>query len=447
MTGSWRPLLEGDPAARARAAVAEIAAALSTAGDWRPAELSERANAALQATLAGGDAGKALFYAYLALDQESRGGDATGEAAPVADPGGTAMDLLDRAGEAVAEVPMTESLYSGFPGIAWVADHLAGRLFEGGEDANREVDEALISALAGTPWTGEYDLINGLVGLGIYALEGLPRPTAAACLARVVERLAGLAERGAEGATWFSRVESIPVYQREQFPDGYYNLGASHGVSGVVGVLGAACAAGVATATARPLLDDAVRWLLAHRQGPGSPCTFAHFFYPGVDAGPSRLAWCYGDLGVAATLLVAGRALGEGGEGGAAGWQRTAIEIAARAGERPEPFARVMDAGLCHGAAGVAHLFNRMAQTTGDERLAGAARLWFDHTLEFYHPGEGVGGFRSWSSGPDGQQDWRDDPGFLEGAAGIGLALLAAVSPVKPEWDRVLLVSTRPAGA
>jgi lantibiotic biosynthesis protein len=34
---------------------------------------------------------------------------------------------------------------------------------------------------------------------------------------------------------------------------------------------------------------------------------------------------------------------------------------------------------------------------------------------------------------------WTGDPGFLTGAAGIGLALLAAVSPVEPEWDRLLL--------
>ena len=36
------------------------------------------------------------------------------------------------------------------------------------------------------------------------------------------------------------------------------------------------------------------------------------------------------------------------------------------------------------------------------------------------------------------------EPGFLTGAAGIALALLAAVSDVEPAWDRVLLVSIPP---
>ena len=34
---------------------------------------------------------------------------------------------------------------------------------------------------------------------------------------------------------------------------------------------------------------------------------------------------------------------------------------------------------------------------------------------------------------------WADLPGVLEGAAGVGLVLLAAVSPVPPAWDRIFL--------
>jgi hypothetical protein len=34
-----------------------------------------------------------------------------------------------------------------------------------------------------------------------------------------------------------------------------------------------------------------------------------------------------------------------------------------------------------------------------------------------------------------------EDPGLLTGAAGIALALPAAITPVEPAWDRMLLVS------
>jgi hypothetical protein len=36
---------------------------------------------------------------------------------------------------------------------------------------------------------------------------------------------------------------------------------------------------------------------------------------------------------------------------------------------------------------------------------------------------------------------WKVKPGFLEGAGGIALALLAATTSVEPAWDRSLLIS------
>jgi hypothetical protein len=34
-----------------------------------------------------------------------------------------------------------------------------------------------------------------------------------------------------------------------------------------------------------------------------------------------------------------------------------------------------------------------------------------------------------------------DNPGFLDGAAGVALVLLAASTAIEPTWDRVLLLS------
>lgn len=430
----WHPLLQGDLASRAREAVEAVSLALPGASGWLPLAMSPEAETAWKASLAAGDAGSALLYAYLALDQSAAGDDSEDHVE-------TALALLDRSAEAVASVPMSDSLFTGFPGIAWVTEHLEGRLFESDEESNAGVDEALLEALSQSPWPGEYDLINGLVGLGIYALEGLPRPTAAACLERVVDRLAERAERnrrGMAGTAWFSPPETLPEYQRELFPEGLYNLGASHGVAGIIALLGAACQAGVAVATAGPLLEGAVTWLLDRRQGPESPCRFPHFFFPGREPQPSRLAWCYGDLGMSTALWIAARAAGD------PVWEQAALEIALSAAARPRHLTRVMDPGLCHGAGGAAHLFNRLYQATGEERLAAAARSWYESALGFRQPGLGVAGFRSWASDGTGEQQWRDDPAFLEGAAGAALTLLASVSPVEPEWDRLFLASVRP---
>jgi lantibiotic modifying enzyme len=422
MTQTWKPLLTGPLADRVSRAVREIAEALPGA--------SSR-DGAPQASLASGLAGQALFYAYLAI--------ATSDEA-AAD---RAAEFLEKAADELANTPLPPHLYAGFPGVAWTMEHLQDLLFEApegeeAEDPILEIDEALMGPLGRSPWVGEYDLIGGLAGLGVYALERLPRPSARELLARVVDRLAELAEEMEEGSAWFSPPERLPEWQREIHTRGNYNLGVAHGLPGVVPVLAGACAAGVAVERARPLLESSVSFLLARRLPPGSQSCFAGTYAPWEEPAPTRLAWCYGDAGIAAALLAAARAVGN------AEWERQAIDIALIAAARDESTSHVRDAGLCHGAAGVGHLFNRMFQATGEERLAEAARFWFERTFTFQAPGEPVAGFQAWEMGVQGQPGWRPDAGFLEGAAGVGLALLAAVSGVEPAWDRVLLVSLPP---
>jgi hypothetical protein len=335
----------------------------------------------------------------------------------------------------VAVEPMSASLYLGFPGIAWSTAHLTGRLFYEEEDGQREVDERLLLALSGPSWEGTYGLLNGLVGLGIYALERLPRPSAGRCLERVLSQLARRAERTPEGTTFFSPVETLHPRYHQQFPRGAYVLGMAQGIPGVIALLGAACRAGVATREARSLLAGTVAWLLARERPPASDYRFPPYHAEGSEPYRSRVAWGFGDLGVAAALLMAARGAGE------PAWEAAARRIARAAAARPPATAGIQDAGLSEGAAGAGHLFNRLFQATGDEELAAAARFWLHRALALRQPGRGIAGFRAAAAGGE----WMDEPGFLIGATGIGLALLAAISPVEPAWDRLLLIS--PLGA
>jgi hypothetical protein len=425
MKSPWRPLLTGDLAVQALQTVHEIAAALDTYDASRSADQEARG-----ASLAGGTAGQALLHAYLHLHSgDERQAD-------------RAAELLEAAATALASTVMMPGLYSGFTGVAWTVEHLQGRLFEADpdDDPNLEIDEALLSFLDSSQEPDEYDLIIGFTGIGVYARERLPRPSGVALLDKVIARLAAQAETGPEGTTWYTPPARLPEWQREIHPNGLYNLGVAHGMPAVVALLALAAAkANAADKPAdrvRPLLDGAVAWLLAHQLPPGSGSCFGSSFYPGAETVPSRLAWCYGDPGVAAALLLAAQATGQ------PDWEREALAIAHSTLTRPEEKSGVRDPGLCHGAAGLAHLYNRLWQSTGDEAFATAARFWIERTLALRTPGEEIAGFRAWridvAGGPG---TWQAEPGFLEGATGIGLALLAAVSTVEPEWDRILMLS------
>ncbi len=344
------------------------------------------------------------------------------------------MRLLDRSIELLSRKPTFSSLWDGFTGVAWAVAHLEGSLLEqGDDDPNEEIDAVLLAELERSPWPGHWDLIGGLVGTGVYALERLPRPTAVTCLQRVVECLAETALQTPDGITWWTPPEWIWPETRRDFPHGYYNLGVAHGTPGIIALLGAACESGVAAGVARPLLSRAVEWLLAQELGEGYATRFPSFVHPDSRPAPARLAWCYGDLGIAAALLSAARGASE------RSWEREAIRIARAAASRPFETTRAIDAGLCHGAAGNAHLFNRLYQDTGDEELGQAAVDWYERTLQFRRPGEGVAGFSALMPDGNGGSEWRNERGMLNGIAGIGLALLAALTSEDPAWDRTLI--------
>jgi lantibiotic modifying enzyme len=414
---TWRPILDGVSQEQAFDVVEAISRHLDAIS----------AEGVKDASLASGSAGLAIFHAYLAnaqhrYDEETK-----------------AVKLLDHAAAAMTAGPVRPSLYSGLAGLGWAAEHLHVQCgIPGTDEIPAEVDAVLQEHLSQARWPDDYDLIEGLVGFGVYALERLPQPAAVDCLERVVRHLEQTAEHRPDGITWRTDPAWLPPETRQKFPCGYYNLGLAHGVPGVIALLGRACAAGVAVATARPLLDGAVRWLLA--QQAASPEGFAGWVNPAAPEQdrPTRLAWCYGDPGVAAALLLAARCVHE------PAWDHEALAIAHRAARRLPEQAGVVDAGLCHGAAGLGHLFNRMYQATGEPRLAEVARFWFRRTLELRHPDRGIAGYAAFMPEREGEERWVNDPGILSGAAGIALALLAAATPVEPAWDRILLVSIPP---
>jgi len=369
-------------------------------------------------SLASGESGLALAHAYLHPLFPDDGHD------------DAAHDRLARAMETVGEEATHPGLHNGFAGVAWVLEHL--RESSDGDDAGLAAEEALAELLRDGTWDGPYDLISGVVGAGVLALERMPRDGAGAMLAAVVGELARRATTAPEGITWTSDPEWLPAGVRGQRTAPYQDLGVAHGVPGAIAILAAARAHGVAVDEATRLLDGAVSWLLAQRLEGDARSSFANDVRPGAPAVPARTAWCYGDAGIASALLQAARARGD------ARWEAAAIDVARRAAARDVAAAGVIDAGLCHGAAGLAHTFHRLYRATGDAALGDAARRWLAVTLGMRAESGGVGGFVSLDP-VEGRRI--DDPAYLTGAAGIALALAAAITVGDAAWDRPLLLS------
>ena len=157
---------------------------------------------------------------------------------------------------------------------------------------------------------------------------------------------------------------------------------------GIIAVLGKIYAAGIAREKTGWLLEQAVRWFLRQRLPAEMNSCFSGFYIPGQPSGDCRLAWCYGDAGIAAALFIAGRCTGQ------SSWEEEALAIARHSANRAPETCRVRDVCFCHGSAGLAHIFNRFYQVTHDELFAGASRYWIDQSVQYRKPGSGVAGPR-----------------------------------------------------
>ncbi len=404
----WRPILDGREAEAARELIHCIAEEL---------ERSSRSEGLEEPWIA-------LFFEYLARVE----GDAGHRR--------TAAQLVDLAIDQLAEIPLPPGLHGGYTGTAWLVAHLEREAGASPEsDPNAEIDEALLELLEQRPWPGHFDLVEGLVGIGTYALERLPRASAERLLTLVIEHLADKAVRTPVGLAWFTPRQDFEG--TDYFNPSRFDLGLAHGNTGIVAMLARACAAGVHAGLAHELLTGAITWIQAQRLPTGFGSRMPHWVGPEVVPREARLAWCYGGLGTAIALLSASRCVG------CSEWERAAIEYALAEVDRPIEHTGITDPYFCHGSIGAAHLFNRLYQATGEPRLLAAARTWLARTYEYRDPTQpdAIVGFRAVTTLKRGDGTPLQSRGLISGVTGIGLVLLAAISTIEPAWDRCLQVA------
>lgn len=403
---TWEPILDGDLAVAARSAADDVAQALAAGAGVRrtPEDL-------------------ALFWAYYAGANDNEWSAAHYEAA---------VDELCTSATTTRHL----HLHGGLSGAGWVLAHIS----EPGvaDDFLVTLDTLLVEALAAPQWTQSYDLISGLVGHGVYFLERAASGSAArAGLQRVVELLRATSRATPDGVTWLTAPEILPEWQRALSPAGHFDCGVAHGVPGPIAVLGRIAAEPEAPAElraeARALCESALHWLARQRLPAGADGIYPWSIVDGEPpTRPARTAWCYGDPGIALTALGASLRLGAPADA----WR----ELAGVAAARPFDRCGVDEPGLCHGAAGLAHIYNRCYQATGDAQFRAAARAWIERALAGRQPA-GLAGF-SCRSREEGEHPRIPAADLLEGATGVGLVLLAALEPVEPAWDRLILCDT-----
>jgi lantibiotic modifying enzyme len=325
---------------------------------------------------------------------------------------------------------------SGLSGFGWTFNHLADTEFiEGTEDQISEMDDLVFEAALNDIDRLVYDYLHGAVGVGFYfVMKRSISKKQEGYLQQLIDRLYEIRIEVDDGMTW----KDYFSLSEEEKNSGItrYNLGLAHGIPGIIIFLSKCYEKGIHTALTKKMIEGAMRFILSNKV---HPTTAIESFYPSwIDTDKelnrnSRLAWCYGDLGIAAGFWQAGKSLNN------ETWKTESMEIMLHASKRRDlPKNGVLDAGICHGTSGIAHLFNRFYFETKMQVFKETADYWIDETLKMaYHP-DGPAGYKSWH-GKD--QEWVDRHSILDGIAGIGLVLLSHLSEEEPKWDNCLLLS------
>ena len=203
------------------------------------------------------------------------------------------------------------------------------------------------------------------------------------------------------------------------------DLGLAHGLPSWVLFL---------EAIGHPELDQAIEKMLAFRKS-GERSVFPTRVENGLPQFPSRLAWCYGDVGIGMAMVRLGRRRkGQRGKG-AKVLMDVGIGVLEMAEERRDPGdTRVGDPYFCHGASGLAFMFYKAWVLSNNDKVRMAAQYWTRETIRMLE-----------SSHPAGKEYQRSgmtfgDGSLLNGLSGIGLSLLAITTDTLPGWESGLLI-------
>lgn len=317
---------------------------------------------------------------------------------------------------------------TGRAGISWLFTHLYRNDLLSQEDRDllcaddAELETAALQLLQ----RGNYDFIHGAIGIGYYFLYA--GGYSEAFFPSFLHLLNGLIVTSTDKAM-------IPAFSpRENRPSpNVVNLGLSHGISSILKFCLQCCKQQVCPSEAGQLAQNIAGYLVTHMNVDRTHNYFPNKILDGRQTGEfSRLAWCYGDAGIAYTLFRCGLMFDH----------RQLSELALSILEhtttrRSEDLTQVKDAGLCHGSAGLAHIYNKLWHATQKTAFREAGDFWIKKTLDLAVATDGGIIYRKFNAGID---RFEDCPSLLEGAAGIGLALLSHLTG-DFDWDYCMLLN------
>jgi lantibiotic modifying enzyme len=294
-------------------------------------------------------------------------------------------------------------------------------------DNTDDIDDYLYEAMLMEINKKNYDYLHGYLGICLYFInkEKTDLKTERAILS-IIDALetTSMFDDSCNGLKWVSN------FSLANLDKGKYDLSIAHGSAGIILILCKILQLKIDTQRVINMLEKGINYILSQQKvGYMNESKFPYSELNNNING-TRLAWCYGDLGIAIALWQAGKLLNK------TIWEELSIDIFTSSTKRLDlTINYVFDAGFCHGTAGICYIFQKMYSETRINNFKTCSEYWLNETLKMAKFSDGLAGYKSYDQGK-----WNNNYSFLDGIAGIGLVLLSLFS-VNNFWDVVVLLS------
>lgn len=353
------------------------------------------------------------------------------------------IDLIKRCFEKINQGYSHSTYCSGITGFGWLLEHLLEEDFIDfdNDELLIDLDDYLLGKMQNDFKNSYYDFLHGGIGYGFYFFKRYKNTKSETLkekylnnLLAIIEYLDTNSEKEGSKIKWASEKST------ENEPS-EYNLSLSHGITSITNFLSRLSSENIFKPYVQDMIERSSNFILSCKNQnedcyslfPNTEITKNSDYLENQNSQNSRLAWCYGDLGIGITLLHAAKALDNDK------LYKKAIQILTHSSLRTLPEKTlVSDAGICHGAFGNALIFNRAFKITNNPIFYEASIFWCNEGLKMAFHEDGNAGYKKWF--PE-KKEWETEISLLEGISGIGLTIINLLHESDSNWDECLMLS------
>ena len=293
-----------------------------------------------------------------------------------------------------------------------------------------DLDQILEIELKKMLRSNEFDLLHGAMGIAVYFL----RRNRLDLVSDVVYKLRENAQIFEDETKWIR-------YDRYILFEDIYDFGLAHGNAGILYFLTKCLKNNVVPEVCKHLIRGSLNFFKNNVQDPAIAGSFfpssvkvSEYIFKSPANTRSRLAWCYGDLGILYTSLSAATALHDNEM-----ISFTSDLLAKSALRREKSDTGLSDGGFCHGTSGVGYMFLNLFKSTGRPIFKETADFWLQETLNMADENVKNRHGYLFNMGESGLQSVA---GLLTGVGGLALFLLSAIKDDIPSsWDECFFLS------